>query len=144
MSGLVSDLNLTKKNQLGLLASRLLLQILILERAAEMPLLRKLKKILVTISLSQNSNLLQCKPKNVNPLIIKTLFLHYPKERHPSIAALKPYFEAVFYNGNQNPSIPGNHKTMCVQSAQYDKCPSFLIAHAVSMKESYDNTHLPT
>ena len=74
---------------------------------------------------------------------MKTLFLHYPNERHRSIAALKSYFEAVFYNGNQNPSIPGNHKTMCVKSAQYEKCPSFLIAHVVDMKESYDNTHLP-
>jgi hypothetical protein len=55
-----------------------------------MPLLRKLKKILVTTLISQNSNLLQCKPKNVNPLAMKALFPHYPKERHPSIAALKP------------------------------------------------------
>jgi len=88
-----------------------------------MPLLRKLKKILVTTFLSQNSNLLQRKPKNVNPLTMKAFFPRYPKERHPSITALKPYFEALFYNGNQNPSIPGNHKTMCVRSVQYDKCP---------------------
>lgn len=103
-----------------------------------MPLLRKLKKIIVTTFLSRNSNLLQCKPKNVNPLTIKALFSHFPKERHPSIADLKPYFEAVFCNGNQNHPLPGNHKTLCVRSVQYDKCPSFVIAHAVKMKESND------
>jgi len=81
-----------------------------------MSLLRKLKKILVTTFLSQKTNLLQCKPKNINPLTMKALFPHYPKERRPSISALKPYFEAVFYNGNQNPLIPGNHKKMCVRS----------------------------
>jgi len=74
---------------------------------------------------------------------MKALFPHYPKKRHPFIAALKHYFEAMFYNWNQNSSIPGNLKTLCVQSAQYDKCLSFVIVHAVNMKESYDNTHFP-
>jgi len=67
---------------------------------------------------------------------MKALFPHYPKARHLFIAALKLYFEAVFYNGNLNHSITGNLKTLCVRSVQYDKCPSFVIAHAVNMKES--------
>ena len=65
---------------------------------------------------------------------MKALFQRYPKERHPPIAALKPHFEIVFYNWNQNPLIPENHKTICERSVQYEKFPSFVIAHGVNMK----------
>lgn len=73
---------------------------------------------------------------------MKALSPHDPNARNLSIATLKPYFEEVFYDGNKYPSVSRNHKTMCVQSVHFDKCPSLVIAHAVPMKESH-NTHLP-
>ena len=66
---------------------------------------------------------------------------HDPNARNLPIAALKSYFEEVFCNGSKYPSIPRNHKTMCVQSVHCDNCPSLVTAHAVPMKESH-NTHL--